>query len=303
MTDDPGLPPPVLPPPRPVRAPSPPRVNGIQGGETGDRSNDMRQWLTDHEGKYADALAGQRSGSGSAPMPLPKDSFTPIDTHVGKFVDDLEHGNSLDASLGWMHMVTSPFETGTEIYQTVKIRNLEAAFVKQYGKTLDEMRDLLGRKVQLAMLEMARRAALATDLIRRPHHGRELMDQKRMVGVDTLNAIDDALKDPNVSPEDRSKLEAARDDLMKWSAQERNPRVQEEDAELRKLEGLEKSVADEAASQADKLPEAAWMLGKYGGGTGWQTAYARPEAAALALTTRAVLLRARLGVDRSLSPS
>jgi len=278
-------------------------VNGIQGGETGERATDMRQWLTDHEGKYADALAGQKSGSGSAPMALPKDSFTPIDTHVGKFMDDLEHGNTLDSSLGWMHIVTSPFESGTEIYQTAKIRNLEAAFVKQYGKTLDEMRDLLSRKVQRAMLEMARRAASASDLIRKPHRARDLMDQKRMVGVDTLNAIADRLKDPDLTPEDRSKLEAARDDLMKWSAQERNPRVQEEDAELRKLESLEKSVADEAAHQADKLPEAAWMLGKYGGGTGWQTAYARPEAAALALTTRAVLLRARLGVDRSLGQS
>ena len=303
MTDDPGLPPPVLPPRKPVQTPGPPRVNGIQGGETADRASDMRQWLHDREGQYADALSDQKSGSGSSVMPLPKDSFTPIDTHVGKFMDDLEHGNTLDSSLGWMHMITSPIETGTEIYQTAKIRNLEAAFVKQYGRTLEEMRDLLGRKVQRAMLEMARRAASASDLIRRPHHARDLMDQKRMVGVDTLNAIDDALKDPNVSPEDRSKLQAARDDLMKWSAQERNPRVQEEDAELRKLEGLEKSVADEATEQANKLPEAAWMLGKYGGGTGWQTAYARPEAAALALTTRAVLLRARLGVDRSLNPS
>ena len=302
MSDD-GLP---LPPPpkRPAPAPAgPPRVNGITAGETSERAGDTRQWLHDHEGKYANDLAGIRSEASSAPMPIPRDSFTPIETHVGKFVDDLEHGKGLDASLGWMHIVTSPFESGTEIYQTVKIRNMEAAFVKQYGKTLDAMRDLLARKVQLAMLELARRSASAADLIRRPHRARELMDQKRMVGVDTLNAIDEQLKNPDLSPDDRSKLQAAKDDLLKWSAQERNPRVQEEDAELRRLEQLEKSVADQAATQADKLPEAAWLLGKYGGGTGWQTAYARPQAAALALSTRALLLRARIGVDTSLGGS
>jgi hypothetical protein len=271
MPDQDGLAPPPIPQPRPapiVRTPdvgpgsvgaslsgilqtaigAPGMAPSLRGGTPG---------ITDYvpfTGGGAGALAPVKSDLEDAVGIGNRSSVTgplaPVEEYLEKQLGATDNPAIAAAKYVW-HAINNPFTSGTDEYQTAKIRAMQQKFLNDHADVLSGMsKELSGAIGAMAGLgRMLNGKAIQTNDID------GIMKKKAALGNDLMLQIDDALSSAT-DPDDRAKLQAMQNDFQNW-LQDRDSRVKGEWPEEARLQNCIDKLNQEMRRQAGLMQEAA----------------------------------------------
>lgn len=302
-----GLPPP---PARPQpAAPEPSRVPELPPGYAHDsltRLTESSAWGTM---RYADALAA-RAEDPSEPRYTPfkgdePDALQAVESMLEGAVgaDPSTMGMLKGLASGMWTSIDRPLATITDEYQVSKIRELQQQFLKAHAADLVGLSESLGRAKAL-MRELADLLDATQNLD--PLKLGRLMEEKRQAGYRTLREIDGALE-RSTDPQERARLQAARDDLSRWMA-ERDGRLEREQPEVALLQARMRLLQDEIFKQKAGLREAAWSRSPSTATSGGpynvvETTHTRPDAVEHVTSLFDYLLGTRGALNRAMNPN
>jgi hypothetical protein len=293
--NDEGLPPPPAPQPRPV---SIPKEEGLPKGFTGENVKQILDDLYDPNNSLGSAIRPWRdrigdTGSQQAPGGLPPGgpgALDPLHAHL----EDLLAGSAEDALKAAFEYYSNPITSAVHDWQVAKITELQNAFRQKHQADFDRMHsDLINVPIELQQLQATAAnppdASKAQQILRDKY--RTLQDANSL-----LSTIEDQLADPNISAEDRARLEGQRDGLRQWlkDAQSRF------DTDQSELNDWDRRLS--LLSQLARKQSSSSVLDRMGSGTdvamGDPT---RPQSMFFIQSLRSYLMGMRAGMDRALS--
>lgn len=288
MPADDGLPPPQLPPHRPV---APYREPGVPKGYVRQQVTGALSASDDPARRWREQVDRARL-IGAERLQALRSGQSPLDPVKAHFVGSGKPPEStLDVASDLYRMFSHPFSSGTEIYQTARIEQLQKAFLDRHGDDMRDMRRALAQ-VSRSLDELAALADASPNL-GDTRHAHELVEKKATMGDDLMERIQARL-DRADDPDERQRLAALRDDLRSWR-QVRDSRVEPERDEVRMLDRRGGPLEHEAFVQRSRLADAADKV--YWASNGDQTT---AQAATFAAAIYQLLLTCRSSLQQSL---
>ncbi|HWP42566.1 MAG TPA: hypothetical protein VNO14_04980 [Blastocatellia bacterium] len=208
---------------------------------------------------------------------------------------------------GLLTVLSEPIAVITDEYQAGRVKELRAAFLRENADTLIALDESL-RAAKARMRELSALLGNATVGSNWPEPDR-ILAEKMTVGDRVLRDINRALQETN-DPQERARLEALRDEMTEWMA-ERDARIEAERPEVDELRERLSQLWDQLLNLRPIIREAATATGpKTEVGCPHPdaemavltTTHHRPDAVAHVVSLRDLLLAARAGLTRAMSP-